>query len=68
MKKRLFEFAVLLHPTEAEIKDGKETIIVVDKKTILAADETKAGMAAVMQIPADYKDKLEQIEVFVRPF
>lgn len=69
MKAKLFEYAVLWHPTEKQIKDdGKKTILLAGPKTILAKDDKAAGMSAVMEIPQDYKEQLDQIEIAIRPF
>lgn len=69
MKAKLFEYAVLWHPTEKQIKDeGKKTVLIAGPKSILARDEKAAGMAAVMDITTDYRDQLDQIEIAIRPF
>lgn len=66
---KLFQYAVLWHPTEKQKKDdGLVSKIIVSPQTILAADMNKANMAAVMAIPSEHKDQLEQIEVVVCPF
>lgn len=69
MTPKLFQYAVLWHPTEKEIKDdGEKSKVIVPPTTILAADASKAGMMATMEIPAEYKEQLDQIEVAIRPF
>lgn len=68
MKLKLFEFAVLFHPTDKEFKDGGKTLIIVNKQTMLGKDDKQVGMKAVMEIPAEYKEKLDQVEIIVRPF
>lgn len=69
MTPKLFQYAVLWHPTEKEIKeDGEKSKVIVPPTTILAADVSKAGMMATMEIPAEYKEQLDQIEVAIRPF
>lgn len=65
---KLFQYAVLWHPTEKEVKDGQKSKIIVSPTNILAANEKQVGMKAVMEIPVDYKDQLEQVEVLVNPF
>ena len=68
-KQKLFEFAILWHPTDKQEKEESlKTKTVVDKKTILAVDQSSATMAAAMEIPTEYKTQLDQIEVVVRPF
>jgi len=66
---KLFQYAILWHPTEKQVKDeGLKSKVIVEPKTILAIDANGAGMAAAMEIPADYKNQLDQIELAVRPF
>jgi len=68
MIQKLFQTAVLLHPTAEEEKKGTKTQLIVELKSILAVDEKTAAMAANFQIPEKYRDKLEQIEVLVVNF
>lgn len=68
-KPRLFQYAILFHPTTKD-KDGdtQPSKVVIEPRTILAADENAARMAAIISIPQEYQDKLEQLEVALRPF
>lgn len=69
MKKKLFQYAILFHPTEKEAKDeGLKSKVIQEPKTILSQDQNSAAMAAAMEIPAEYREKLDQIEVVMRPF
>jgi hypothetical protein len=36
--------------------------------TILATDDKSVLMTAAMNIPAEYKEQLDQVEIVVRPF
>ena len=66
---KLFQYAILWHPTEKQIKDDdKKSEILVEIKTILAKDQQSAAMAAAMDIPATHKNQLDQIEIAIRPF
>lgn len=69
---KLFEYAVLYHPkkTKKDEEDGKtvKTQLLIDVKRVLANDEKEVVMLAAREIPADYVDKLSQVEVAVRPF
>ncbi len=68
-KSTLFNYAILWHPTEKQIKDdGAKSTILVKPTTMLAADEKAVCMAAAMEIPQDKKDQLDQIEIVVAPF
>lgn len=65
----LFQYSVIFHPTEKEIKDdGAKSKVLVEIKTILAKDASAVQMTAAMEIPAEYKDKLDQIQIALRPF
>lgn len=68
MRSRLFQYVILWHPTESEAKDGKRSKIIIGPTDILANDQNSANMSAVMAIPVEYKDQLDQIEVALRPF
>lgn len=65
---KLFQYAILWHPTKKEIEEGLKDKVVQEIKTVLAADANKVAMMAAMEIPAEYKEALEQIEIAVRPF
>lgn len=68
-KSLLFQYAILWHPTEKQVKDdGAKSKVIIELKTILASDQGNAAMAAAMEIPSDQKGNLDQIEIIVRPF
>lgn len=68
-KSTLFQYAIIWHPTDKQIKDeGLKSIVLVEPKTILASDVNAANMAAAMEIPADKKGELDQIQIAMRPF
>lgn len=68
-KLSLFEFVILWHPTEKQVKeDGLKSRILISPTTIMAIDERSAGISAAMMIPGEYKETLEQIEIALRPF
>jgi hypothetical protein len=68
MRKTLFEMALLLHPTADEIKAGKDTVVLVEPKQFLASDQQTATILASREIPEEHLDKLDRVEVAVRPF
>lgn len=69
MKQKLFQYAILWHPTEKQVKEEDlKSKILVEPKLILANDNASAGMAAAMEIPVDKKNELDQIEIVVRAF
>ncbi len=67
---KLYEFAILLN--EKRDKDGDITDparILVMPKTVLARDENQATILAAREIPDTVvEDKLDRVEVAVRPF
>jgi hypothetical protein len=66
---RLFQYAILWHPTEKQKKDeGLKSKVLIEPKTILTNDEKGAAMSAAMQIPSEHKDNLDQIDIVIRPF
>lgn len=66
---KLFQYAILWHPTEKQVKDeGLKSKVLVEPKTIMALDQNGATMAAAMEIPTDKKSELDQIEIALRPF
>lgn len=69
MKSKLFQYAILWHPTEKQAKDeGLKSKVIIEPKTVLSLDQNSAAMSAAMEIPADYKNQLDQIEIALRPF
>ena len=68
--KKLFQYAVLFH--KHEIIDSKnvykETILLIEPKTILAKDEKEVAFKATREIPEEYASASENIEIIVRPF
>jgi hypothetical protein len=68
-KSQLFQYAIIWHPTEKQSKDDSlKSKVLVDPKMILAESQSSALMAASMEIPTEYKDQLDQIEILMRPF
>lgn len=69
---KLFEYAVLHHPapTEDEQKRGAQpkSEILVDLKRILANNEKEASVLAARDIPETHIDKLDRVEIVLRPF
>jgi len=67
-KKKLMQYAVIYHPSDKERKDGKKSEIVIDMTTILAANDQEAFMLIAKKIPDEYSDRLDQVEIALRPF
>ena len=72
-KGKLFEYVVIYHPHEKKDAAGnpleqKKSIIVTDVTRVLATSDKEVGMLAAKAIPDDYNDKLEDVEIVIRPF
>jgi hypothetical protein len=66
VKSRLFQYAVILQP-DPEDKTGKAELV-VPVTTCLATDEGGASLQAARAIPEEYNDRIDRMEVAVRPF
>jgi hypothetical protein len=70
-KGRIFEYAILFHPKPKKVGDDTVTdpsVLITDVKRVVAKGEQEVAMKAAKEIPADYDDKLEQVEIVIRPF
>lgn len=68
-KAQLFQYAIIWHPTEKQVRDdGAKPKILIDLKSVLTKDEQSCQMMAAMEIPVEYRDALDQIEVVISPF
>ncbi len=69
---KLFEYAIIHNPKATKDAQGNDTTapsaILTDPTHILAKDEKEVAMRAARQIPDTYLDKLDEVEVLVRPF
>jgi len=71
-KGKLFEYAVIFHPKEKDAAgnalETKKSIIVTDVTRVLATSDKEVGMLAAKSIPDEYSDKLDDVEIVIRPF
>lgn len=72
-KGKLFEYAVIYHPKEKKDAAGnplesKKSLIVTDLTRVLATSDKEVGMLAAKSIPEEYTDKLDDVEIVIRPF
>lgn len=65
---KLFEYAIIYKPTSKEAEKGVEAKLVVAPKTLLADTQQNALLLAAREIPKEYLNKLNQVEVAIRPF
>jgi hypothetical protein len=68
MKQKIFEYAVIAHPTSAEAEEGKTTELLIKPEVTLANDERAATIIASRKIPEAWLDKLDRVEIAIRPF
>lgn len=70
--KKLFQYAVLFHPKVVTDAQGNETqapdSVLIQPEYMLAADEKQVALTVARKIDEQYLDKLDQVEICVRPF
>lgn len=70
MKKRPFQYMVLLH--EFEEKEGKkeykDTIVIIDLKTVMAKNEKELVFKITREIPDEFAGEPDNVEIIIRPF
>lgn len=68
-KPTLFQYAIIWHPTDKQVKEeGLKSKLLKELTTVLSADTASVTMMAAMDIPAEYRDQLDQIVIATRPF
>lgn len=69
---KLYEFAIIYNPLptkdQSERGEKPKSELLVDVKRILANNEKEAGMMAAREIPDTHTDKLDRVEIALRPF
>ncbi len=65
---KLFEYAIIKHPTENEKDNGAQSTLIVPPAAVLAPDEKAAAMLAGRAIPEQFLGVMDRLEVAVRPF
>lgn len=72
MTPTLYQFTVLYLPKETKDQSGNDTTpasaIVVPPTWILAGSTNEVAIKAAKQIPDEYNNKLDQVQVLVKPF
>ncbi len=69
---KLYEYAVIYNPLPT--KDQKErgetpkSELIVDVTRVLSNNEKEASMMAARAIPETHTDKLDRVEIALRPF
>lgn len=72
-KGKLYEYAVLYHPREKKDAAGnpletKKSLLVKGPEHVVASSDSEVAIIAAKAIPEEYNDKLEDVEIVVRPF
>ena len=69
---KLFEYAVIYNPlpTKEQVERGEKpkSELIVDVKRVLSNNDKEAAMLAARDIPEAYTDKLDRVEIALRPF
>ena len=67
-KQTLFQYAVIWHPTDKQAKDGEKSKLIIPPTNVLGKNEKATVMKITMDIPKEYEDQLDQIDILIRPF
>ena len=69
---KLFEYTVIYNPKPRKDANGNDTTpkseLVIEPKWRLADSDKQVAMIAAREIPEQYLDKLDEVEVIIRPF
>lgn len=69
---KLFEYTILHHPKVVKDAGGNEIqekdSIISAPAAVLAKNEKEVAMRAARAIPDNFMDKLDEVEICVRPF
>jgi hypothetical protein len=69
---KLFEYAVVYHPKPTKDAQGNDTtpadVLVTPVSWVLAKSDKEVAIIAAKGIGDDYNDKLDQVEICIRPF
>jgi hypothetical protein len=66
---RIFEYAVIYHPRKkSKDEEVKRSEMIVEVTRVIATSDQEVVILASRKIPDTYLDKLDEIEIAVRPF
>ncbi len=68
MKATLYQYAILYHPAPPKGEPSKPSEVIVPVTSVAAETDQAVVMQAARQIPQEYADKLDRVEIAVRPF
>lgn len=72
-KGKLFEYAAIYHPKTKKDAAGnemesKKSILVIHPTHVIATNDKEVAMIAARALGEEYVDKLDDVEIQVRPF
>ena len=69
---KLYEYAVIYNPLptkdQKELGETPKSELIVDVTRVLSNNDKEAMMLAARSIPQAYTDKLDRVEIALRPF
>ena len=69
---KLYEYAVIYNPMQSKEQNERgekpKSELIVDVKRVLSNSDKEAMMLAARDIPEEYTDKLDRVEIALRPF
>jgi len=69
---KLFEYAIIHNPIATKDESDRgvtpKSVLIVDVKRVLANNEREVGVLAARSIPDEFTDRLDQIDIAIRPF
>lgn len=69
---KLYEYAVIYTPLQTKEQNDRgerpKSELIVDVKRVLSNSEKEAMMLAARDIPGEFTDKLDRVEIALRPF
>jgi hypothetical protein len=66
---RIFEYAVIFHPKKKQKdEEVKKSKLIVDVTRVIAGNQEEVVILAAREIPEEYLDALDEVEIAVRPF
>lgn len=65
---RVFQYLAFFTPNEAEVEAGEKPRLIVQPTFVVSESQQAVALLAARAIPDEYVDKLDRVEVAVRPF
>lgn len=66
---KLYEYAVVLHPKKKKESDPLlASRLILSPQSVMAESIDHARMYAARDIPTEYAERLDEVEILIRPF